>query len=141
MESRSRSPSHHTVLALLRLWLSLGAASTVELKACKARTSVPGCARSISPGGQQSWAQVQLDKIWPDGRTAVHLPCPKLLSESGVGLLREAVCHVHEAQRRFQPGARLCSQAGERWANPDHGYCPQQHWLKSRTFLADLASS
>ena len=33
-----------------------------------------------------------------------------------------------------QPGWR------ENWANPDHGYGPQQHGLKARAFSADAGS-
>lgn len=40
METRSGPLSRQAALALHRLWLSLGAASAMELEACKARTSV-----------------------------------------------------------------------------------------------------
>lgn len=49
MESRPRSLSCQAALALDRLWLSLGAATAMELEACKATEQATACARSRFP--------------------------------------------------------------------------------------------
>lgn len=95
MESGPSSLSGQAVLALVRLWLSLGAATAMELEACKDRITSWLCQVQIPHAVSKAGHKFNLVRYDLIGRkVAVYFQCLKPLTVSGARFLRERQCAI-----------------------------------------------